>query len=94
MRKFGGKKSNHEIEPDEILIDAANLPEFETERLEGRIERPLNALMYRRFTQVGLALGLIAILQLLNLQIIQQDTLIARAEDNRLTHTTVLAERA
>lgn len=36
------KRQSGEINPDEVLIDARNLPQFETERFEGRMERPIS----------------------------------------------------
>ena len=35
------KKSNYEIEPDEIFLDARNIPEFDTQQFEGRLEEPI-----------------------------------------------------
>ena len=34
-RKY--KKKNAEILPEDVLIDAANLPSFDTSQLEGRV---------------------------------------------------------
>ena len=32
---------NREIDPDEILLDATNLPKFDQSQFEGRLEKPL-----------------------------------------------------
>jgi hypothetical protein len=37
------KRKVHEIEPDEIFLDASNLPEHNTERFEGRVVKSLPA---------------------------------------------------
>lgn len=88
------RKSDYQaIEPDEILVDAANLPSFDTGRLEGRLEQPIAPLTFRRFLFfLGLA-GAVALLQLINLQVREYPTLAARAEANRLNNALVIAER-
>ena len=37
----GNKEKVSEIFPDEILLDAHNLPDFDRHRFEGRLERPI-----------------------------------------------------
>jgi len=81
------------IEPDEILIDAANLPAFDTARLEGRIEKPISEKTFRNFLILLAFLAVGGIVQLMNLQVREHATLAARAEANRLHHVVVIAER-
>jgi penicillin-binding protein 2 len=81
------------IEPDEILIDAANLPAYDTSRLEGRIERPFGRKVFQNFLLVALAIGSIFALQLAKLQVVDVSSLAARAEANHLTETLLIAER-
>jgi hypothetical protein len=38
------KKWGQEIDPDEILIDATNLPDFDQSQFEGRLEKPISKL--------------------------------------------------
>ena len=87
------KRRYQPVEPDEILIDAANLPQFDTARLEGRIERPIASKTYRNFLALVGLIGLVASGQLLNLQVFRFDAFSARAEENRLAHTTIISER-
>jgi penicillin-binding protein 2 len=54
------KYRDPEIAPDEIFLDASNAPEFNQERLEGRIEKPLP-----RSSFLLLALGLAGIFLIL-----------------------------
>ena len=35
------RRENREIDPDEILLDATNLPKFDQSQFEGRLEKPL-----------------------------------------------------
>ncbi len=95
MPRFLGKNSRdyHAIEPDEILIDAANLPAFDTARLEGKIERPISGQAFRAFLTIALILSVVLVGQLVNLQIFRYPALAARAEANSLAETTISADR-
>jgi penicillin-binding protein 2 len=91
---FKKNKRNYQaIEPDEILIDAANIPSFDRTRLEGKLERPLGEKTFRGFTILAALVFLVAAGQLFSLQIFGHAAFAARAEANRLSHTTVMAER-
>ena len=35
------KRKHHEIDPEDVFLDSHNIPTFNTNQLEGRIERPL-----------------------------------------------------
>ena len=87
------KKKYQAIEPDEILIDAQNLPGFDATRLEGRIERPIEQTAYRNFIIIIAFIFLIFLIQLVKLQIFDAAALQARAEANRLHETLIIAER-
>lgn len=95
MRFFGGRGSRRyeAIEPDEILIDAQNLPAYDTARLEGKIERPIGEKTVSRFIVFALLLSAAFAARIFFLQVIEYDTFSARAEENRLNHSIVLAER-
>lgn len=81
------------IEPDEILIDAQNLPGYDAVRLEGKIERPIESAAYRNFFAVSGIIGLVFLLQLGKLQVVESASLKERAEANRLAETLIIAER-
>ncbi|MBI3573739.1 hypothetical protein HY090_01685 [Candidatus Kaiserbacteria bacterium] len=87
------KRGYQAIEPDEILIDAANLPAFDTTRLEGRIERPIGRKAFRVFLGVLGSVGVLMAVQLVNLQVLRYDALSARAEANSLNQSTIVAPR-
>jgi penicillin-binding protein 2 len=91
--RFFKKKKVTEISFDEILLDASNLPSFNTGRLEGRIELPLSR---NSMYGVGVIFGCIALIflgQLFNLQILQGTALAEKSEHNRLETGVVVAER-
>lgn len=81
------------IEPDEILIDAQNIPGFDPNRMEGKIERPIESQAFRNFLILTLGIGAVFVGQLLKLQVIDAEELSARAEANRLAQTVIIADR-
>jgi hypothetical protein len=36
------RRHSVQIDPDEIFLDSENLPSFDTDQFEGRIERPIS----------------------------------------------------
>ena len=43
------KRLYGDIAPDEIFLDAANLPNFDRNQFEGRIEKPIGKRSYSQF---------------------------------------------
>ncbi|HEV8666639.1 MAG TPA: penicillin-binding transpeptidase domain-containing protein [Candidatus Paceibacterota bacterium] len=93
MRWRFKKRKRVEINPDEILLDSQNPSDFDRDRFEGRIERPLTR---RSFFFVG---TLLAVLTLLlvgragQLQIAQGATFAKEANDNQLEQKVIVADR-
>ncbi|MDB5265121.1 MAG: penicillin-binding protein 2, penicillin-binding protein 2 [Parcubacteria group bacterium] len=93
--KWGKKRrfKDRELAPDEIFLDSSNLPEFDTGRLEGRLERPLPR---SAFVGIGIAVGLILfalVAQAANLELMQGDKFAARSERNRLRPEVIFSQR-
>ena len=87
------KRKYQDIDPDERLIDAENLPGYDQRRLEGRIAPPIEPRAYRSFVIAVSVIGLVFMGQLLKIQIVDSALLSARAEANRLEERLVIAER-
>jgi len=87
------KRLNAEIAPDEIFMDASNLPSFDTDQFEGRMERPIGrrslALFYLVFAVVSLTL----IGRAWNLEVVHGTAYAALSEANALSHQYVFADR-
>jgi penicillin-binding protein 2 len=87
------RKIYHELTPDEIFLDASNLPDFDRAKLEGRLERPIAGASY---TSMFVALGILLLAlvgQAWNLQIKQGTVYAAESARNSLRQTTLFAER-
>ncbi|MEK7613852.1 MAG: penicillin-binding transpeptidase domain-containing protein [Patescibacteria group bacterium] len=87
------KQRYQAIEPDEILLDAQNLPGFDATRLEGKLERPLERNTFRNFFIVVGLLGAVFMGQLVKLQVLEAETLKERSEANRLQQSIIISER-
>lgn len=82
-----------EIAPDEIFLDASNLPDFDQSRLEGKLERPIAR---RTFVLLGGSVFLILltlVTQAANLQLIQGKVFAEQSERNRLRPEVIFAPR-
>ena len=89
LRKISRRNSirNREIEPDEIFIDSTNLPEFNTDQFEGRIERPISR---SSVVAIGVVFFIIIIIfgwKVWDLQIGQGKTFASISENNRLDNS-------
>jgi penicillin-binding protein 2 len=83
----------HDINPEDIFLDSANLPGFEEHALEGRIERPIG-----NATFMGLKIVLVILIALLAGKLwflsVKDGTVYAEISDkNRLEQTLIFANR-
>ncbi len=90
---FRRRRHSAEIQPDEIFIDSSNLPSFDTDQFEGRIERPIPRrslyFLYAFFVLVALVLAGRA----WSLEVIQGTAYAALSETNRLSNDYIFADR-
>lgn len=82
-----------EIAPDEIFLDASNIPDFDSGRLEGRLEAPLSR---RAYAWLGGSIALMLLIlggQAWNLQVMKGTVYAAQSERNSLRPVTLFAPR-
>lgn len=87
------KQLSREIDPDEIFLDAKNLPNFDKDQFEGRIEKPISRASVVALFATFFAILLIFLARTAYLQIAQGDALLAKSENNRLNHAPIFAMR-
>lgn len=85
--------SVHEVSPDEILLDARNLPEFHAGRLEGRMNRPVSGGAYTALVVLLCLTGVVFLGQCARLMVVEGRSYAALSQNNRLAQATVIAER-
>jgi penicillin-binding protein 2 len=89
----GRSSKSPEIDPDEVLIDSSNIPNYDTSQFEGRLEKPISRGML--FAVVGsfCLIALIFVIQAVRLQIIHGAEYATRSENNILRPVPVFAGR-
>lgn len=93
FKLFRRKKIYREISPDEILLDASNLPQFDQSQFEGRIAAPISRRALAALSVIATLLCSIALIQLGTMQIVHGEEWRHAGEDNRLNHSIIFTER-
>ncbi len=95
-RTFRGnpyEKRINDIDPDEIFLDSENLPNFDVNQFEGRIEKPITTNTFVAFGVMCFFVFIIFFLRSYNLQVTKGAYYLDKSENNRLKHTLVFAKR-
>ena len=93
MRWRKKRRRDSEIAPDEIFLDASNVPEFNQARFEGRLEKPLP---HSSFLLLGIGftiLFLILLIRAWNIQLTNGAVYAAQSAHNSLEVATIFAQR-
>ncbi|MEX1028216.1 MAG: penicillin-binding transpeptidase domain-containing protein [Candidatus Paceibacterota bacterium] len=93
LKRIFGSRRGHEVHPEDILLDAHNLPQFDQHQMEGRFARRIS---FRVIATTGIVFALIAVVyagRLANLQIIGGEAFAQRSQQNRLRHDLIFSER-
>lgn len=81
------------LDPEEVLLDASNLPSFNKQQFEGQIERPIGRRAFSWFTAGLLLIGLIFFGRTIQLQVVRGEELSARGANNTLRRQFIFADR-
>ncbi len=87
------RKKEPQIYPDEVFLDAENIPNFDRGRFEGKIEKPIDK---KTFFMVSVFFGAIVLIflgKIFSLQVLQGKTFAFRSENNRLMPISILPNR-
>ena len=82
-----------EIEPDEIFLDSSNLPDFDRNQFEGRIEKPIKKEIVIKLAAVFLLIFMAVVWKTWVLQGISGEAYNIQSEMNRLRHGLIFSER-
>ncbi len=82
-----------DIDPDEIFLDSKNLPHFNTQQFEGRLEQsiPKRSIFIIGFFFIFMAF--VFVWQLQSLQIVRGETFYKKSQNNSLTNQPIFADR-
>jgi penicillin-binding protein 2 len=92
MIKFRKKRRNS-IDPDEIFMDSHNLPQFDSDQFEGRIDTPISRLTLSILLIFFIVVTITFGYKIFSLQIINGEFYVQKSENNRLRHTPIFAVR-
>ena len=81
------------IDPDEIFLDSENLPNFDVNQFEGRIEKPISQSTFVVFALSCFFIFILFIYKTWDLQIINGKDYYERSENNRLRNTLIFSKR-
>lgn len=87
------KQLSREIDPDEIFLDAENLPDFNKDQFEGRIEKPIGKGAILGVAITFLFIEIVFFIKVIDLQVFQGVLMLQKSENNRLEHTPIFAMR-
>ncbi len=82
-----------DLSPDEIFVDASNLPSHDEQQFEGRIEKPIKRQTFFGVAIFCLLMVLVFGTRIFYLQIINGSGYAKRSQDNSLSFTPIFAER-
>jgi len=82
-----------EIDPDEILIDSSNLPEYDTTQFEGRLEKAISRSSLFAVAGVFFLIAVLFLVQSARLQLIHGEEYRIRSENNLLRPVPIFAGR-
>lgn len=87
------KRISSEISPDEIFMDSSNIPGFNDQQFEGRIEKPISKYSILFLGLFFLLVGISYTVKTFNLQVAKGDTYREISEKNHLKTTPIFADR-
>ncbi len=87
------QNKNIEIDPNEIFMDSHNLPHFDTDQFEGRLDKPISKVSLSLIAIFFFLVTLVYLTRAWSLQIKNGEIYATRSENNRLRHTPIFASR-
>ena len=91
--RLNKKRIKKDIDPDEIFLDSANLPNFNTQQFEGRLEKAIPKKSIFLMGVFFIVTFFIFVGQVANLQIIKGEAYFKKSENNTLNKQPIFADR-
>lgn len=87
------RRRHPDIDPDVIFLDSRNLPDFDNQQFEGRIERPISKFSIAVLSLFSLSLMVLFLLRVGLLQVVQGAGWRTQSVENSLRSTPLFAPR-
>lgn len=81
------------IDPDEIFLDAFNLPALDDQQFEGRLEKPISRRTFRFLIVILALIGVIFLTKIVDLQLNKGEIFATRSANNTLRRIPIFAKR-
>lgn len=81
------------ISPDEVFLDSKNIPEFDRQQFEGRMEQPIERGLFLFVGFLFLVAGLFLVARAGYLQVAKGEGFATRAQNNHLRTSSIFADR-
>jgi len=82
-----------DVDVEEVLLDASNIPDFNRARMEGKRELPITERSVRTVLIIFLLIAAAFMFKIFSLQVVKGDDYRAIAENNRVDKAIIIAER-
>jgi penicillin-binding protein 2 len=93
FKKRRRNRSLYSVDPDEIFLDSKNLPNFNTQQFEGRIEKPISKNVVSVMSFFFIVIGIVFTWRVGILQIKEGDAYLKRSENNTLARQPIFSDR-
>jgi penicillin-binding protein 2 len=87
------RRTNDSIDPEDIFLDSQNLPEFDEDQFEGRMEKPISRQVATAIGAFIFCICAVFVWKLWSLEVVQGERFRERSESNSLQETTIYADR-
>jgi penicillin-binding protein 2 len=87
------EKRIKDIDPDEIFLDSQNLPKFDVNQFEGRLEKPIPQSTFAIFGIACFLIFIVFFFRSFDLQIVNGKIYFQRSQNNMLDDTVLFANR-
>ena len=88
-----GSKKKYLIDPDETFLDSSNLPSFDDQQFEGRLERPIARSSIYLLGTIFFIIALAFTIKAADLQLAKGEEFAKRSQNNTLRRLPLFAER-
>jgi penicillin-binding protein 2 len=93
LKNRGKIKQSKDIDPDEIFLDSQNLPEFNKDQFEGRIEKAISRASINFLSIFFILVFVFLSYEIYKLQVVEGKDYRDLSENNRLRHSVIFASR-
>ncbi|PIT91087.1 hypothetical protein COU17_02245 [Candidatus Kaiserbacteria bacterium CG10_big_fil_rev_8_21_14_0_10_49_17] len=93
LKRFFRSVGSHEIAPEEIFLDASNLPDFDASQFEGRLDKPIHKSTVSLVAVAFFVIAAVFLGRAYFLQVVNGEVFAAQSARNHLANSLIFSER-